>query len=244
MAMATSSFASAALIPSYSALSCCSSAFAWPICCSAAFFARTNSSARCAELSLRLTKSLNVASSLVIVAIFSLSCCSSSEIFSSSVLIFSNSTFRRWSSPSSLAEVETELSICICLKSRSERISLNLSSDMPPVFSDCAILREIACSKPTTFSCVASNFFTSIAFFSSNVSMSSDISLSLANSSWKRWVFGSFASLISLDSCESCARPRRIASWCSATTRSASAMSKLSAFTFCKSISRCCDSES
>mmetsp|Transcript_60874 Transcript_60874/g.166862 ORF Transcript_60874/g.166862 Transcript_60874/m.166862 type:complete len:216 (-) Transcript_60874:682-1329(-) len=115
---------------------------------------------------------------------------------------------------------------------------------MPEVFSDWAVLREMACSSETIFSCELSILLSSSAFFSSKVSISSDISLSFAKSSWYFWALGSFASLISLESCESCARPRRMASWCSATRRSASEISELSALTFCSSISRCCDSDS
>merc|ERR1740130_1022195 len=81
--------------------------------------------------------------------IFSRFSCSSTSIFWSSMLIFCSSSLRRSNSSASREEVEAELSICICLKSRSDFISSYLSESMPLALVRCSFLRETVCSRRT-----------------------------------------------------------------------------------------------
>ena len=115
--------------------------------------------------------------------------------------------------------METELPIWLCLKSRSERISENFSSDMPSADSESASLRETACSRCTMSSSHFLVFSSSTAFWPSKVSMSSLISLSRAKSSLYFCVRGSSASFMSDASCASCFLPERMNSCASVSRR-------------------------
>mmetsp|Transcript_10870 Transcript_10870/g.23172 ORF Transcript_10870/g.23172 Transcript_10870/m.23172 type:complete len:333 (-) Transcript_10870:1025-2023(-) len=243
-ATATASWLSLALVSSYFFLRAALCSF----CAVAAPFAPLICAVKSSRVDvhslLRALRSMNTLSSDFIVAIFSSSCLISVLILESSVLIFSSSSLRLSSSCASLDDVFAELSIWICLKSRSALISVSFCVDMLLAFSRNSVLREMDCSRRTISDCAAAVFFSSAAFCSSKLSMSSDISLSRAKSSCCLAAFGSSALSPPLLSEARCARPLRSASCVSATFFSASAISALSPFTFCSSMSRCSGIES
>mmetsp|Transcript_71231 Transcript_71231/g.201877 ORF Transcript_71231/g.201877 Transcript_71231/m.201877 type:complete len:242 (+) Transcript_71231:431-1156(+) len=175
--------------------------------------------------------------------IFASTCCSSSEIFTSRLSIFSSSPSRLLSSASSRFCVVSEFCSCFSFQTSSSSMSRQCASGVVSAGRAAAMARvfEMLFSSSTIMSCLSLSFFSSSALLSLKLSMKDVISLSFVKRiSYFCWSEpSSFFSWASAVTSRICARSRSLSSLSSELPFSAATMSALSFLTLLSRSSRC-----
>mmetsp|Transcript_5189 Transcript_5189/g.13921 ORF Transcript_5189/g.13921 Transcript_5189/m.13921 type:complete len:263 (+) Transcript_5189:548-1336(+) len=170
--------------------------------------------------------------------IFSSTCFSSCEIFTSKVSIFSSSLSRFARSSSKRDWVFSAFCSWRLLKSRSSCRSLKWASG--DVSAESAIIFEIFSSNTLMFCCLSASFLSSSSFRAGNESMNWVISWSFVNStSYFCWSWSSLFSCASFATCLMRARRFSFSVFSSKVLFSAATMSALSFLTLLSSSSLC-----